>query len=459
MGPPSWPAVCRRPFPPPSLRLRGVTPAQWLGTACVLHASVVGAAWWHVSGGLLLGGHPGALAVALGRLVGLLVSSAVLLQLTLVSRLPWIEASVGCDRLFRWHRRLGFVIGSVILAHPTLLVFGYARRHHTSLSDQFMEIVRNWPYVWLAVIAMVVIVGAATLSTPILRRRLTYEAWHVSHLAMYAAVGFALLHQFNGAELTGQRWLAWYWVALYAFTIGCVAVFRAGRPILGFARHRFRIDKIVRESDDVCSVYLTGRRLDRFTFRSGQYANVAFLSKGLWAPHPFSFSAAPNGQFVRVSVKAVGDFTRRIHELTPGTAALIEGPLGRFTASTSRRDKYLMVAGGIGITPIRALIESLVGAHRDIVLLYAVRTARDLVFASELRRLTPDCHFILSQSDDVTDGHEHGRIDAVMLARLVPDARDREVFVCGPPPMMQAVIDTLRAAQIRGTQIHYERFA
>jgi predicted ferric reductase len=221
---------------------------------------------------------------------------------------------------------------------------------------------------------------------------------------MYAAVGLASLHQLNGAELTSQRWLAWYWVALYALAIGCVAVFRAGRPILGFARHRFRIDTIVRESHDVFSVYLTGRRLDRFTFRSGQYANVAFLSKGLWAPHPFSFSAAPNGQFVRVSVKAVGDFTRRIHELTPGTVALTEGPLGTFTVSTSRRDKYLMVAGGIGITPIRALIESLVGAQRDIVLLYAVKTAKDLVFASELRRLTAHCHFILSQSDDVSVG-------------------------------------------------------
>jgi ferredoxin-NADP reductase len=236
-------------------------------------------------------------------------------------------------------------------------------------------------------------------------------------------------------------------------------VFRAGRPILGFAKHRFRIDKIIPESDDVFSVYLTGRNLNRFTFRPGQYANVAFLSKGLWAPHPFSFSAAPNGQFLRVSVKAVGDFTGRIHELTPGTLALLEGPLGTFTASTSRREKYVMVAGGIGITPIRALIESLVGAHRDIVLLYAVKTGKDLVFASELRRLTGHCHFILSQSADVTDGHEHGRIDRLMLARLVPDVRDREVFVCGPPQMMQAVIAALHALQIRGSQVHYERFA
>jgi len=236
-------------------------------------------------------------------------------------------------------------------------------------------------------------------------------------------------------------------------------VFRAGRPIYRFARHRFRIDKIVSESDDVLSVYLTGRHLDRFTFRPGQYANVAFLSKGLWAPHPFSFSAAPNGRFLRLSIKAVGDFTRRIHELRPGAFVLIEGPLGAFTAMRSTSEKYLMVAGGIGITPIRALIESLVDAHRDVVLLYAVKTAKDLVFASELRALTAHCHLILSRRAGPADGYELGRVDRPMLERLVPDVRDRDVFVCGPLPMMKVVIEALSALDVRGSRIHYERFA
>src|SRR5204863_76397 len=128
-------------------------------------------------------------------------------------------------------------------------------------------------------------------------------------------------------------------------------------------------------SDDVTSVYLTGRRLDRFSFRAGQYANVGFLTKGLWAPHPFSFSAAPNGRFVRISIKAVGDFTRRIRHLAPGSVVLLEGPLGAFTAGASIGRKYLMVAGGIGITPIRALIESLAAGDGDVLLSHS-NTAR-----------------------------------------------------------------------------------
>jgi ferredoxin-NADP reductase len=165
-----------------------------------------------------------------------------------------------------------------------------------------------------------------------------------------------------------------------------------------------------------------------------------------------------------MSIKAAGDFTDRVRELTPGTHALLEGPLGAFTAAEPR-DKYLMVAGGIGITPIRALIESLAAAGRDIVLLYSVKAANDLVFASELRALTARCHFILSRYAESTEtsktkaGHEHGRIDLPMLARLVPDVQDREVFICGPPPMMKAVAAALGALQVRASSIHYEQFA
>jgi predicted ferric reductase len=444
-------------------RARSITPAQWLAVACLLHAAALGVAWWHGSSRMLLNAASGGRALALGRLAGLLVGSGVLLQLVLVSRLPWIEPSVGCDRLYRLHRRLGFTIGSLFLVHPALLTVGYARRYQLSVSRQFIEFAADWP-TRLAIAALVVIALMVASSTPVIRRRLSYETWHVSHLAMYVALGLASWHQANGAEIAGQPWWADYWVALHVVVIGCLVVFRAGRPILRCARHRFRIDKIVSESDDVTSVYLTGRHLDRFAFRPGQYANVVFLSKGRWSPHPFSFSAAPNGQFLRMSIKAAGDFTDRVRELTPGTHALLEGPLGAFTAAEPR-DKYLMVAGGIGITPIRALIESLAAAGRDIVLLYSVKAANDLVFASELRALTARCHFILSRYAESTEtsetkaGHEHGRIDLPMLARLVPDVQDREVFICGPPPMMKAVAAALGALQVRASSIHYEQFA
>jgi ferredoxin-NADP reductase len=98
------------------------------------------------------------------------------------------------------------------------------------------------------------------------------------------------------------------------------------------------------------------------------------------------------------------------------------------------------------------------------VLLYSVKTANDLVFASELRALTAHCHFILSRYTESTDGatnvaHERGRIDVRMLATLVPDVRDREVFICGPQSMMKTVAAALGELQVRESSIHYEQFA
>jgi predicted ferric reductase len=315
------------------------------------------------------------------------------------------------------------------------------------------------PYVPAAIAAIVIIMLVVTSSLPPIKRRLPYDAWHGGHLAMYVAIGLASLHQTGGAEMLKQPWWRSYWMALHVAVIGALVVFRVARPVFNLARHRFRIDRVILESDDVTSVYLTGRYLERFSFRAGQYANVAFLTKGLWAPHPFSFSAAPNGQFLRISIKAVGDFTGRVRQLRPGSLVLVEGPLGAFTASTSIGEKYLMIAGGIGITPIRALVESLAAGGHDVVLVYGARTVDDLVLARELRALTPRCHFVVSQAADSDAGYERGRIDRAMLERLVADVPDREAFVCGPPPMMKGVIGTLRALGLRESRIHYERFA
>jgi len=437
---------------------RWITPLQWFAAACVLHTCALSVAWWHISGPLISSGVPGNRLVALGRLVGLLVGSAVLLQLALVSRLPWIEPSVGCDRLYCLHRYIGVVIAPLFVSHPVLLTVGYARRHRVSLSEQFVKIASGWPHAWLAIVALVIIALVVTSSLPPIRRHLTYDAWHASHIAMYLAIGLASIHQASGAEMLEQPWWWWYWVTLHVAVIGALLAFRAGRPVFNLARHRFRIDRIVSESDDVTSVYLKGRRLERFSFRAGQYANVAFLTRGHWAPHPFSFSAAPNGRFLRISIKAVGDFTRRIRHLTPGTLVLLEGPLGAFTAGPSNGCKFLMIAGGIGITPIRALIESLAGKC-DVVLVYGARAANDLVFAAELRALTPRCHFILSQTAKADDGYLQGRIDGAMLEKLVPDIQGRETFLCGPPAMMESVIGALRALRVDGWRVHYERFA
>ena len=217
------------------------------------------------------------------------------------------------------------------------------------------------------------------------------------------------------------------------------------------------------ESADVMSIYLKGRSLEEFPVEPGQFALLRF-----WAPgfklqaHPFSFSKAPDGRELRFSVKKCGDFTAALHAgLKAGTPVIIDGPHGVFTGARMRTEKALFVAGGIGITPLRAIAERLCAEKKDSVLVFSNRARKDIVFEAELAGLGKSGPFkvIHVLTEDEEWPGEKGRMDAARLARLVPDLAERDAFLCGPPPMMEALRAALRGLGVNRNRIHYERFS
>ena len=160
---------------------------------------------------------------------------------------------------------------------------------------------------------------------------------------------------------------------------------------------------------------------------------------------------------MRITVKAVGDHTARIGAIRPGTRVVAEGPFGVFTADAQRRDRSLLIAGGIGITPIRALLEELRG---DTVVVYRILTPDDAVFTQELDGLAREhelsVHYVVG--DHTAPGAEQ-LLSLEHLHELVPDLRRREIFLCGPPAMTEAIERTIRRARVPRRQIHIERFA
>ena len=169
---------------------------------------------------------------------------------------------------------------------------------------------------------------------------------------------------------------------------GLVLVFRVGQPIRLSIRHRLRIADVVTEAPGVFSIYITGRDLDRLAVRSGQYFVWRFLTRdGWWRAHPFSISSAPNGSWLRITVKELGDWSKALPGLSVGTRVFIEGPYGILTGARRTRRRVLLVAGGIGITPLRSLLEALPADPGELTLLYRVRNERDVVFRKELDEL------------------------------------------------------------------------
>jgi ferredoxin-NADP reductase len=160
---------------------------------------------------------------------------------------------------------------------------------------------------------------------------------------------------------------------------------------------------------------------------------------------------------MRITVKDLGDHSRLLQDVRRGTRVLAEGPYGAMTAARRTRRKVLLVAGGVGITPLRALFESLPAAPGDLTLVYRARRAEDLVFRAELDAIAARrgavVHYLLGPRGGPGDPLPGDR-----FAQLVPGLARHDVFVCGPPAMTQATIEAVRRAGVPRRRVHVESF-
>ncbi|MFF8972989.1 ferric reductase-like transmembrane domain-containing protein [Streptomyces sp. NPDC014995] len=393
--------------------------------------------------------------VVLGRFTGLYAALLMAFQLLLVARLPWLDRRIGMDRLTNWHRWTGFGLLWTLVGHVVFIVFGYAESSSLDPVSQLVDLAETVEGVFRAVVALGLVLVIGAVSARWARRRLAYETWHFIHLYTYVAVVLAFTHQVAaGTTFTATPAATTYWYALWTVALGSVTVGRLVLPLWRNWRHQLRVEAVVSESDHVVSVYITGRDLDRLPARAGQFFLWRFLTKDRWwQANPFSLSAAPDGRTLRLTAKAAGDGSAGLRHLRPGTRVFAEGPYGAFTAMHRTRPEAVLVAGGVGVTPIRALLEEL---HGHAVVIYRVGTDRDAVLYDELRDLA---HAKGAELHLVTGPPVPDRLAAGELARLVPDIADRDVFLCGPPPMMNAVLGSLRELDVPKQQIHFERFS
>ncbi|MBO2450916.1 ferric reductase-like transmembrane domain-containing protein [Actinomadura barringtoniae] len=398
------------------------------------------------------------LVTAGGRVTGMIGGYLLLVQVLMMSRVAWLETWIGGHDLMRWHRQLGVYLLLSVLTHAVYITVGYSMVAGVDFVSQTVTLFNTVNGMVGAYTATGIMVAVSMLAIRGIRRRMPYEVWHWLHLSTYAVLFLAYSHQFtNGAELARGGFARWYWMSLYALVVACLFWGRVVEPLWLNLRHRFEVMDVVSESETMFSVYIGGRHLDRMDARAGQYFRWRFLAgNGWWQSHPFSLSASPNPQWLRLTVNAVGSHTREMRELRPGTRVLAAGPSGTFTARHRTRQRALLIAGGSGIAPIRALLDELPSGS---VVIYRASDANDIVFGDELRGMAQrhgfDLRYVLGSR------YEEGprRLFTPQgLRELVPDVRHRDVYVCGPPGMVKAAVAALRRARVRKRQIHLDPF-
>jgi len=301
-------------------------------------------------------GNAGAVLSAAGQLTALLGTYSAILQVVLMSRSPWLDQLFGIDRIAGWHRWLGFATVFLILGHVVFTTAGYAVSNGHSVLAETWTFLTTYPYMLMAYVATLLFVVIAVASARAARRRLSYDTWHFIHLFIYLAIALSFGHQLAvGTDFERDPAAIAYWVALYVVAALLVLSFRVLIPLRMTIRHRLRVHALVEEAPGVFSIYITGRNLAELPMRAGQFFKFRFLAKGIWwRVHPFSLSAAPNGEFVRITVKQLGDFTKAVRSLQPGTPVIVEGPYGIFTTLRRRRPRALLIAGGLA-SPLSGL--------------------------------------------------------------------------------------------------------
>jgi len=397
----------------------------------------------------------GGVAMFLGNLTGLAGTYLALVMVLLVSRIPIVERVLGQDGLLRWHRRLAPWPVSLIVAHVIFLLVGYAEAAHAGIWHEIGTMVGQFPWMVAATVGFGLMLGIAVVSIRAIRSRFPREKWWALHLGMYLALALAFAHVVVlGPSFVGHPFTRLVWTLFWIATAGLVLAYRFGLPIVRSLRHRLEIAEVREEVPGVVSVICRGRHLERLAVSGGQFFEWRFLTRGMWwQAHPFSLSARPSPPYLRLTVKGLGDFSSAVARLQPGTKIAIEGPYGAFTTHARRRMKVALIAGGIGVTAVRSLLEDLPRGTDPVVMLRA-SASEDLALATEVAELVRQKKGRLHELVG-----SRSQVNLERLAELVPDLRARDVFVAGPEEFVIRVVALVSKLGVPKDALHYEIYA
>ena len=383
------------------------------------------------------------------------------LQFALTARLPWVEAPFGLDVLLLFHRAMALVVTALLCVHPVLV----AQEEGWSLLTGWRV---HW-YIWAGrlVLALLLLHVAVSLSRRAIR--LTYEQWRRLHHRFSLSVltlGFA--HSVAaGDDMQGGALLAWCFVM--AVAIAAWLHSRVVRPRL-LLRRPFRVTEVKPEAPGVWTLTLERDGGRPFHFAPGQFQFLRLHGTAVPSEeHPFTIASSPaRPDRISLTIKESGDFTSRIGRVRPGDLATVHGPFGRFSHSLHPDEADLVfVAGGVGITPLMSMLRSMRDRSepRRVLLVYASRTAADILFTDELKAMQaggyPELTIvpILGEAPDASWLGEVGRLDAARLVRICGGAEGKAFYVCCPPGMLTSLIRGLRRLGVSPSRIHADYFS
>lgn len=398
-----------------------------------------------------LGGPPELWLTWVGRVTGILALSMMLLAGLMSCRVPGFDRPFGgLARLWRLHHWLGFAAFILVMVH--VLALGLASVPASlaaAVATLFPSPVQGAIWLgWLAWLAMVVFLAPTFgfFGKPY------YQRWKRLHLVSAAALLLGLWH---ALLLAGETWPWWL---LGIAGLGAIAWRKGMAPQ---RRHAYRIEQVAPLARGVVELVLRPEG-SGIRHEAGQFVYLSpldeTLSAGRGEEHPYTIASSPSDMQLRIGIKELGDASRALQSVTPGTRVLIEGPYGEFFGRRFPKRDMLWLGGGIGITPF-------VGGARDLAAGGGIAGRAHLFYLAN----GPDRAYYQKELEGIAEAHqsfsftqhysrERGRLDEAFLRHHCPDYAEREIYICGPPGMNQHLLRLLADQGIPASRIHSEVF-
>lgn len=405
---------------------------------------------------------------ALGQALGLVGMAMFALNFVLSARLRFLESLFGgMNRVYIAHHILGGVSFILLLVHPLFLILQYIGMGAIGMKSAYVLYLVN-PFCYahfsllnpecsylFGVIALVLMILFLVLTFFI---RLPYHIWKLTHKFLGLAFFFGALHAlFVSSDVTQSQVLQYYLWFLVA--IGFASIMY--RTILGallIPRREYVVDEVKQVDPHIVEIMMHAKDGRSMSFMPGQFVFIGFPdTKGLEEVHPFSLSSSPGTDKLSIGVKALGDYTKRLHQITPGSRAVIEGPFGRTSYVHYPRKEQIWIAGGIGVTPFLSMARSLTReSDYKVDMYYSASSAEDAAWSEELRAIAagnPNFRLIPWY------GTQKGYLTADIIAAESKNLLGKEIFVCGPPAMMNSIKSQFTKWRVPVNCVHSEEFS
>ena len=400
---------------------------------------------------------PGLAITALSRVAAMAGTYLALVCLVLIARIPWLEKEMGQDVLVKLHRKFAPYSLYLILIHVVLVSLGYGLLGDLNVWNQFWSLVLGTAWMMPAFVGFIFMMMVGITSYKRARSKMKYDTWYLLHLYAYLGIALSFMHTItSGVMFVDNDVMRYWWIALYVMVVLFILGFRVAYPLIRTLRHDIKVEKVVRESPHTVSVIMKGRNLDRLNARGGQFFTWRFLDhNAAWEGHPYSLSASPTDSRLRITVKDLGDHSKSLSKLKPGTRVMVEGPYGVFTADAIEGKSALLIAGGVGITPIRALLEEL-PKDVDTDLIWRASNQHDLSLRDEVEELAKQrgtrIHYMVGS-------RRHFPLSTARLKRTIPHIMDTDIFLCGPEGLVEEAKHSILELGFDPERLHDEAFA